>query len=812
MYFQENYLERGDFMRKCANAFIVFLMALTIFIGIGTRAEAVVSKDIKVKVEVGFDKKYKVGCSAPISMTIDNKYKDIKGEVEVRVPSTPGKYVSYVKQLSMQKNSQKDIIINVPMNGIRTDYTIVISNGKEKVYEDKITINNTSNNMTQFIGILSEDSDSLTYINTVPSKVGTTLATYPVMLNEKSFPEDFLALKTFDILVINNFDTTRLSKVQYEVLKQWVKDGGTLMIGTGVNQAKTLGVFKDDFIKGSIGKVSTITTSKINNVATNGDSNSKVTIEALDMKIENSKVDMEENGVSLVQSLSVGKGVIGIVAFDLGLPPFVSWSNNSVFAKKLIEIINPDLVKVNQGKAMQPRQDVWSIRNIMNQFSELASAKTEKFYIIIFIYILVVAPLSYIVLKKLDKREFMWISVPVLAVIFGFIVFISGSGGRINKVTTNVVSTIYMDENGNAGISTYAGIFTTNKMKLAVQSKTGKQLFPMGDYNNGNGNNVSGGSGNEELEAKIYVDGNKGLEYVNTSILENKIMQIQQQNLELGKIETDVKMKNSSITGNIKNSTRIDLEDCYIVTDGEYYELGNVKAGESKVIPASSGSYGGNIGEFSRQVIMGYNQNGNQGNMAQVNSNEFIDNSQKQGMINLMFQGSNMEATGIKLIGFSKTPIEDPIIINGDDNVAKNERIIIVMPISVSFIDGNNVNYPMGFIPFELVSSNSIKYDTFNKRLFGMGDAEIEYSIDKKVNVEEVAINTTNLTNGNPQQPNIYIYNFTKDKYEKLIDTAISGDSLSKYLNKDNKIKIKLEIKNQGDCAIPKISASGKVK
>lgn len=797
-------------MKKLANAIIVFFMALTIFTGIGTRAEAAVNKGVNVKAEVGFNKNYKVGYSAPITMTIDNKYKDIKGEVEIRVPSSSGKYVSYVKQLSMQKNSQKDIIINVPISGARTDYKIVISNGKEIVYEDKLTINNTSNNVTQFIGILSEDSDSVTYINAVPSNISTTLVTKTIMLTEKSFPEDFLALKNFDVLVINNFDTTKLNKEQYDVLKQWVKDGGTLIIGTGVNQAKTLGIFKDDFIKGSIGKVSTITTSKINNIATNGDNNSKVNIEVLDMKIENSKVNMAEKGVSLVQSVSVGRGVIGLVAFDLGLPPFTAWSNNSVFAQKLIEIINPDLIKVDQGSKMYQEQDIWMIGNIMNQFSELASAKTGKFYIIIFIYILIVAPLSYIVLKKLDKREFMWITVPVLAVGFGFIVFISGSGGRINKVTANIVSAIYMDEKGNAGVSTYAGIFTTNKTKLTVQSKAGKQLFPMADYNNRNGNTMV--TGNDELEARIYVDGNKGLEYVNTSILENKVMRIEQQNLELGKIETDVKMKNGSIAGNIKNSTKIDLEDCYIVTNAEYYKIGNIKVGESKVIPTSGGTYGGNLDQFSSEVIMGYNQNGNQGNMAQVNSNEFIDNNQKQEMLRLMFQGNNMMVSDIKFIGFSKTPIEEPIIINGGTNVAKNERIVLVMPISVSFIDGNNVNYPMGFIPFEVVPNNFIKYDTFNNRLFGNGDAEIEYSIDKKLKVHQVGIDTKNLANGYAQKPKVYVYNFISSSYEELKNETINVDNLKKYLNKDNKIKIKLEIKDDGDCAIPKISASGKVK
>ena len=792
-------------MKKITNIIITFLLGIIIFIGLSTGVKAAVTNKVNIKATVGFDSNYKIGYSAPITMTIDNKYKDIKGEVEIRVPSSSGKYVSYVKQLSMQKNSQKDIIINVPISGGRVDYKIVISNGKEIVYENQLPINNTSNNVTEFIGILSEDSDSVTYINSVPSNTGTAAITKTIMLNEKSFPEDFLALKNFDILVINNFDTTKLNKNQYEVLKQWVKDGGTLLIGTGINQVKSLGIFKDDFIKGSIGKVSTISTSKINNLATNGDNNSKVAIEVLDMKVENSKVDMEENGINLVQSLFVGKGVVGIAAFDLGMSPFTAWSNNSIFAQKLMGIVNPELLNVNQAINMDPQQNVWMIKNIMNLFSELASAKTGKFYIIIFIYIIIVAPISYIILKKLDKREFMWITVPILAVIFGFIVFISGSGGRINKVTANVVSTIYLDEKGNAGVSTYAGIFTTNKMKLKVQSKAGKQLFNVADPTNGN-NTVTG---NEELEAKVYVDGNKGLEYVNTSILENKLMQIQQQNLELGKIETDVQIKDDSITGNIKNSTKINLEDCYIITAGEYYKVGNIKIGESKSIPTTKGVYQGDINQFSNQVIMGFNQNG--GTIVQADTSEFIDKNQKQAMLNLMFQGNNMQVSGIKLIGFSKTPIEGPITVNGGTEVAKNERNILVMPITVSFINGNNVNYPRGFIPFEVLPNNNIKYDSFSKRLYGNGDAEVEYSIDKKVKVEQIGIETNNLSNGGTQ-PIVYVYNFISNGYEKLQGTTINIDSLKKYLDKDNKFKIKLEIKNSGDCAIPEISANGKVK
>ena len=795
-------------MKRLTNAsiFLVIIFSLLLFSSLKTDA-ATVNK-ITMKVQVGFNNNYKIGYSAPVTMTIDNKYRDIQGEIEIRVPSSSGKYVSYVKQISMKKDSQKSITINIPINGNRVKYKVVVHNGKETVYEDDININNTSNTVSQFIGILSEDIDSVSYINSVPTTMKTSVMTIPILLNEKNFPEDFLALKNFDLLVINNFDTTKLNKVQYEILKQWVKDGGTLLIGTGNNQAKTLGIFKDDFIKGSIGKITTVNTSAINSLATNGESNSKVNIEVLDMNIENSKTILEDNGVKLVQSLAKGRGVVGIAAFDLGQSPFVGWNNNSQFAEKLLETVNPDFIKPNQVNYNGQDQDIYSISNIMNQFSELASAKTSSFYIILFIYIIIVAPISYLVLKKLDKREFMWITVPAIAIIFGFIVFVSGAGGRIKSVTANVVSEIYMDEAGNSGVSTYAGIFTPKKMKIKVESKEGKKLFYVSNPNyNGNSNQSSN---NADLEAKVYVEGNGGIEYHNTSILQNSVLQIQQQNMALGKLESNIQMKGSSLSGEIKNSTKMALEDCYVITPGEYYKLGDLKVGESKTLPASSGTYQGNIYDFGNKVFMVNNGANNPANMSQGARSIYIDNNQKMSMINLLYAKDNMTVDGVTFIGFSKSAIEAPLIINNGGEAVKNERSILGMPLNVNFKQGNLINYPMGFVPYEVVPGNTLMFAAYNKRLNGNGTAEIEYFLDKAAVIDTLTLNLDKLSfNGNV--PVVSIYNIEKNSYEETKAASITGEDIKKYIDNNNKFKLKIEIKG-GDSAIPKVAASGKVK
>ena len=119
-------------MKKSRFTILVLFMALSIVLTYGTETKAVDTAKFDVQIVVGFNDNYKIGYSTPVTLTIKNKYKDINGEVEIRVPSVPGKYMSYVKPLSMQKDSEKVITINVPVGANRSTYTVIINNGKER--------------------------------------------------------------------------------------------------------------------------------------------------------------------------------------------------------------------------------------------------------------------------------------------------------------------------------------------------------------------------------------------------------------------------------------------------------------------------------------------------------------------------------------------------------------------------------------------------------------------------------------------------------------------------------------------------------
>lgn len=793
--------------RLRAKSIVVFI-TLCIVLSFGIKVNAVDTSKIDVKVVVGFNDNYKVGYSTPVTLTIKDKYKDISGEVEIQVPSVPGKYMSYVKPLSMQKDSEKIITINVPVGVNRSKYKIVITNGKEKVYEDSFSIGMTANNMTSFIGILSEDFNSLSYINQVPAATGVTLLTKVIKLDEKNFPEDIFTLDAFDVLVINNFDTSKFSKVQYQILKQWVNNGGTLIIGTGQKHTKTLGIFKDDFIQGNVSEVKSIATSKIYSLGTNGDNKGDTAIDVLSIAVKDSTVLMEDKNVILVQSLSKGKGVVGILAFDLGQAPFANWNNNSAFAQKLLALITPNIMNMQAMNGKDSQNNSYMYREIFSKFSEMETAKTSSFYIILFIYILMVAPLNYFVLKKLDKREYMWITVPAIAIIFGIIVYASGSGTRLSKITTNMVSVLNIDKNGNAGSETYAGIFNSNKTKIKIAGKNGEKVLPISDQNYGQPNGQS--SNNDVMEAKIFAAENGGVEYTNSSILETKVLQMQQNAMNIGKIEADISMENGNLVGTVKNTTSLDFYDCYIITPSNYYVMKDLKSGQSSKIGVSNGTTSGGVQQMIQNIF--FNGNGNISNMSDSQRKEYMDKLQEGSMMQLEMTGNNMGSLGgVKLVAFSKTSIHSPLIINGIE-AKKYERNIVYIPLDLKFRNADTIDYPLGLVPFNVNNTSTLKYDSSNNMFFGNGSAEISYSLDKDMAVEEIEINTTNnQQNKGTSIPDYFIFNVDKNTYDTLPKGVIQGDILKRYLSKDNKVKLKLELR-EFECSVPLMAAKGKVK
>ncbi len=168
-----------------------------------------------------------------------------------------------------------------------------------------------------------------------------------------------------------------------------------------------------------------------------------------------------DNPRPVITRASYGRGQILFVAFALDQAPFTQWKGNMKFWKRLVEEVSPRLAPA-EGKpapgiplrrgARRQQNNPWGVDEYGPE-ADLVSAlhrDLDNFNVkivpfgwvalFIFIYILVVGPLDYLLLKFVFKRlELTWITFPVVVFAVSFAAYftayaIKGKELRINQV------------------------------------------------------------------------------------------------------------------------------------------------------------------------------------------------------------------------------------------------------------------------------------------------------------------------------------------------------------------------------------------
>ena len=75
------------------------------------------------------------------------------------------------------------------------------------------------------------------------------LRTRTMFFDALDFPEDKLGLDMIDVMLITDFRIRDLSEEQSQVLIEWVRSGGVMILGTGARADDTLGRFAPELLE-----------------------------------------------------------------------------------------------------------------------------------------------------------------------------------------------------------------------------------------------------------------------------------------------------------------------------------------------------------------------------------------------------------------------------------------------------------------------------------------------------------------------------------------------------------------------------------
>ena len=795
-----------SFFRKSILMLILALIIITMPSG-NFIAEADTNKTeaYEVKIASGIEGKYRALKYVPVTVEFTSSEKDFNGEVEIRTDTgSASTYDAYSREVSVAKGETGKVTIPIKVLENSSSISVNLVEDGKVLYEKKTLI--SSGRVTEsslFLGMLTDDPTALSYVGNVTfdTKSGFTGMIEKVQLDENIIGENSLNIDGVDVIIINNYNMSNLKKEQYTALTSWLNKGGTLIIGSGANESKTINSIDSDFLniksKGSKEKSINIINENLNLIYS-------------ELEVPDGRVKIADNENPLVYSIGKGKGEILVTTFDLGLEPFISSNNSKSFIESLLADSANEIFEKNMMGGFN--QTYYMVQELMRSIpiNEIVGVKTLT--LVFAIYVIVIGIVVYIVLKKLNKRDLTWVVIPILSIVFTLVIYLMGSKTRVNDILLNQNNIISVDNNGKSTAKSYLAIGSKYKSDIVIEKPDDLSM----EYDSGDNNYYISQEQDVKdiLRVKTTYSGNNSYFTFNESdALDMKSFQVSGKEQVISKIESELSIEEGKLKGKVKNTLGYDINKLILVVGKNVWDIGKFNKDEEREISSVSTSSSNGLESYAQNLSLKYNEAKWQ-NKGDLNSEEFKNIVRISSLVGAVSSEIVINKDA-KLIAITDMPVEYDIDF-GNKSVSKFDTTAIVQNTELQLKDENGVyNFPDGY--FEGViesSSNTINIDPYNGYIYGNGEVVFKYEVDTNIQITDLTIKKSMDRYGNSIDNNSekYIYNYKTDTYDTI--TMSQGyeeiNDLDSYIN-NNTIKVKYIVDDtKGQSMMPMITVKGR--
>lgn len=770
--------------------------------------------NFQLEAEYGIDGFLTYNDPTQVKITVESK-KDFTGTIRV-IPEMDSfqKKIAYGEEISLAGGEAKTFTFVLSCIGNSGKVQIELLDEKDHVtYAETRQLTVSSVGTSVMVGILSDDYSGLNYFDGIPLIINSYQGLSSTLeLTEDSFPAESQALSVLNYIILDNFDTAKLSDDQYTALKEWVNDGGVLILALGSNYQNVLNKFDDDFITGTLGSIekkelvwgfsSAEDSAAQEEEEPDGDEDENKA--AYENKESLSDVDVIDftldDGVELTAFSSdrtayqknIGAGRVVVLSYALGMEPFAGYENNSAVAGVLLYTSAVDATEEHLNGANY-NYNIYRGINLA-KIADVNKRPSALLYgVLLFFYVVLVGPVLYLVLKAVGKREKIWLAVPIVALVFTGIIYATSFIYRVNKPLVNTFSMISL-EGDSKQEKIYTNITCPKAKTYTVKIKdeySGFQ-YDVDDYSYSlfdQGNNSSGfdymikksGNGNE-----IILNNQKAFD-------ESSFMVGRTGKNDIGTIDCDLKCYTTGFEGTITNNTNYDLKGVVVTFENHFYQAGDIKQGEQVTVDTSKIVDSVGYGVFE-QLYQGKNINADR----ETYKEYYIDSTMENSFIDIKAYGTGYV--------WGKVGSYKPDMIDGTD-VKQSGIGVLFNTYTAEYADVQGGYYP-SIEP--MVMSSQGEYDSTDGSMYN-GAVTVSYSFEgySGITMLQKASKDSDLSYG--KYADIYALNPETGDYDLLFagSDTLSGNELKKYMV-DNIIVLKYE-PGAGDTSyfVPRIAARG---
>jgi hypothetical protein len=500
----------------------------------------------------------RVGSWMAISVHLTNDGPAVTGEL--RLAGGSQGQTRFGTAVDLPTQSDKTYVVYAQPPAFGSQLEVVLTDGDRTIVSAKPKF--TSHDGTQLIvAVVAEHPEGIIgSLHLLPNQ--TQIAPLIVSLTPEDLPDRVEAWDSLDRVVWQDIDSERLSPAQLGALRGWVAGGGRLVIAGGTAGPKALSAFPDVLLP--YRPVATLDVPAANLSGLLGPLPATATqLPALSGALAGGRALATVGDRVVAAERPYGSGMVTLLGFD----PSATWIARTDTSDALWRRLLP--ARLSGGLHVS---DDSMLVNAVSQFPSLALPPIGGLIALLGAYILLIGPINYLVLRRLDKREWAWVTMPALIAIFAVGAYGFGAALRGSEIIVNEIAIVRGAPGATDGAAqVYLGVFSPSRGTFQIQVPGGALLSPpiTGDAFGGSG---TGGQldilqGDPARVRDLAV----GFGSLRTIRAETPVA--------VPLIETDLRLEGDHLKGTVKNASAARLESPAVVLGGTVAILKDLEPG-----------------------------------------------------------------------------------------------------------------------------------------------------------------------------------------------------------------------------------------
>jgi hypothetical protein len=444
-------------------ALAALLAALLLPLASPARAQDPVPVTLDVQAGYDSDGQFRVGHWFPVTVVASNDGPDLKGAIEWRFPGDNGGVFRY--DLDLPRGARKRITLPVVTSEANGNAAVALVDGQNTLVRRPVRLDPVTTDQLA-LGVLSADPTLLNSLRAIQLN-GAGAAV--IHLDPARFPDDAALLAGLDAIFVNDVATADLSEAQREALALWTRLGGELVVGGGPGAERTAPGLAP-LLPVEVGQLRPdVSAASLNAVSGGQAGSAPPALTANAVTLREGARDLD--GAGLLSARDEGAGRVIFAAFDLGA--LRAWAGESALWQATLR---PE-PRAHLGQSFRLRSE--NLLRDSLQSAALRLPSTAVLLLLMALYIAVVGPLNFWLLRRARRVELAWITTPLI--VAGFLAAAYGASFALRGTRPQIsqLAIVQGFEGAPRAQSTaFLGVFSPQRRSYRLELERGTLITP----------------------------------------------------------------------------------------------------------------------------------------------------------------------------------------------------------------------------------------------------------------------------------------------------------------------------------------------